>query len=84
MYDRYLLEDLKGFKQGSDNIYELQYRYETIYKIIRNRTLEKVNILKYLLSNNFIDRELYNELLNRAKSDYKKSHLYLIGLITLE
>lgn len=83
MYDIVLLEDLKKFKQGADNIYELQYRYEDIVKIIKNRTLEKVNLLNYLLSNNVIDRELYNELMTRTKSDYNKSHLYLCGLITL-
>lgn len=84
MYDVCLMEDLKEFKRGSDNIYELQYRYETIYKIIKNRTIEKVNILKLLLSHKIIDEEFYTELSERVKSDYNTSHLYLLGLVSLD
>lgn len=84
MYDLCLLEDLKEFKQGSENIYDLQYRYRNMVKIIKNRTKEKVNILRYLLSNNFIDIEFYSELLNRTKSDYKKSLLFVFGIVSLE
>lgn len=84
MYDVCLMNDLKEFKKGSDNIYELQYRYETIYKIIRNRTIEKVNILKLLLSEKIIDEEFYTELSNRVRSDYNTSRLYLMGLVSLD
>lgn len=84
MYDVCLMNDLKEFKKGSDNIYELQFRYETIYKIIRNRTREKVNILKLLLSHNIIDEEFYTELSERVRSDYNTSHLYLLGLVSLD
>lgn len=84
MYDVYLMNDLKEFKCGAQNIYELQCSYETIYKIIKNRTLEKVNILKYLLSSKVINQDFYNELLRRTKSDYRTGHLYLLGLVSLE
>lgn len=84
MYDVCLMEDLKEFKKGSDNIYELRFRYETIYKIIKNRTIEKVNILKLLLSEKIIDDEFYAELSERVRSDYNTSHLYLMGLVSLD
>lgn len=84
MYDVCLMNDLKEFKRGSDNIYELQFRYETIYKIIKNRTLEKVNLLKLLLSEKIIDDEFYEELSERVRSDYNISHLYLMGLVSLD
>lgn len=82
MFDRCLLEDLKEFKRGSDNIYELESRYEDIRKIIVNRTKEKINLLKLLLSYNIINSDIYSELMERVKSDYETSNLYIIGFVT--
>lgn len=51
MYDLSLMEDLKEFKRGSKSIYELRFRYNNIFRIIKNRTIEKLNVLELLLSN---------------------------------
>lgn len=84
MYDLSLKEDLKEFKRGSESIYELRFRYNNIFRIIKNRTIEKLNVLELLLSNKIIDEEFYAELSERVKSDYNTSHLYLIGLASLD
>lgn len=81
MFDKFLLEDLKKFKTGSENIYDLQYRYTNIRKIIKNRTKEKLNLLKLFLDYKIISADDYNELFNRVQSDYKISHLYIMGFI---
>lgn len=82
MYDKILMQDVVDFKRGSDNIYDLQYRYMWIGKVIKNRTKEKIDILKMYLENNAITQEQYDEYYARAKSDYKMSALYVMGLIT--
>lgn len=82
MYDKILMQDVIDFKRGSDNIYDLQYRYKWIAKIIKNRTKEKINILKMYLDSNTITQEEYNEYFERAKNDYKMSALYVMGLIS--
>ena len=83
MYDVILLEDLKSFKTGADNIYELQNRYRDIIKIIKSRTKDKLYFLQLIQEYNKIDTDLYNELLERVKSDYRLSFLYLIGMAQL-
>ena len=83
MYDLILLEDLKNFKTGAGNIYELQNRYRDIIKIIKNRTREKINFLQYVLEQNIIDINLYNELLDIVRSDYNNSFLYIHGWETI-
>ena len=80
MYDKFLLEDLRSFKTGSESIYDLQLRYADISKIIVNRTKEKLNLLNLFLDYNLIDVELYNDLFERVKRDYKYAFLYLRGL----
>ena len=82
MYDKILMQDVIDFKRGSDNIYDIQYRYKWIAKVIKNRTKEKIDILKMYLGNNTITQEEYDEYFERAKSDYKTSFLYVMGLIT--
>ena len=82
MFDRCLLEDLKDFKRGSDNIYELENRYEDIRKIIVNRTKEKINLLRLWLSYKIINDDMYNELIQRVKIDYETSCLYVLGFVT--
>ena len=79
MYDVILLEDLKSFKTGTDNIYELQNRYRDIIKIIKNRTKDKLYFLQLMQEYNVVDTNVYNELLVRVQSDYRLSFLYLIG-----
>lgn len=81
MFDKFLLEDLKEFKLGADNIYDLQFRYANIRKIIKNRTKEKMNLLKLFLDYKIINTDDYNELFNRIQSDYKISYLYIMGFI---
>ena len=83
MYDVILLEDLKSFKTGADNIYELQNRYRDIIKIIKNRTKDKLYLLHLMKEYNFVDIDVYNELLKRVQYDYKSSLLYLIGRVQL-
>ena len=83
MYDVILLENLKSFKAGADNIYELQNRYRDIIKIIKNRTKDKLYLLHLMKEYNFVDTDVYNELLKRVQYDYKSSLLYLIGRVQL-
>ena len=49
-------------------------------KIIKCRTKDKIEFLNFLLAYNVIDDGLSQELSERAKSDFKKSNLYLLGL----
>ena len=81
MFDKFLLEDLRYFKTGSENIYDLQNRYVNIKKIIVNRTKEKQNMLKLFLDYKIIDTKFYNELFERVQSDYRCAYLYIMGLI---
>ena len=83
MYDVILLENLKSFKTGTDNIYELQNRYRDIIKIIKNRTKDKLYFLQLMQEYNIVDTNVYNELLERVQSDYRLSFLYLIGRVQL-
>lgn len=83
MYDVILLENLKSFKTGTDNIYELQNRYRDIIKIIKNRTKDKLYFLQLMQEYNVVDTNVYNELLVRVQSDYRLSFLYLIGRVQL-
>ena len=79
MYDPILLEDLKSFKTGTDNIYELQNRYRDIIKIIKNRTKDKLYLLHLMKEYNVVDTYVYNELLEIIQFDYRLSFLYLSG-----
>lgn len=81
MYDKFLLEDLKDFKVGADNIYNLQFRNSEIIKIVKNRTKEKLNLLKLFLDYQIIDSYIYKELFARVEYDYKYACLYIVGLI---
>ena len=83
MYDPILLEDLKSFKTGTDNIYELQNRYRDIIKIIKNRTKDKLYFLQLMQKYNVVNTDVYNQLLERVQSDYRLSFLYLIGRVQL-
>ena len=82
MYDKSLMQDLKEFKIGAYTIDDIQYRYENINKIVKNRTKEKMDFLKYMIEINVINNELYEELVSRVESDYKISNLYIMGMIS--
>ena len=83
MYDLILRDDLKNFKRGADNIYNLKARYRDIIKIIKNRTKNKLYFLQLMQEYNIVDTNVYNELLERVQSDYRLSFLYLIGRVQL-
>ena len=80
MYDKSLKHELQQFKINANNIYELQYRYQNIIKIISNRTKEKIELVKYLKNYDGIDVKICQELYGRIKADYKEAYLYLFGL----
>lgn len=81
LFDKILMQDIKEFKLGTDNIYDLQFRYTNIRKIIKNRTKEKFNLLKLFLEYHIIDDEIYKELFARVEYDFKYACLYIMGLI---
>ena len=54
-----------------------------IIKIIKNRTKDKLYLLHLMKEYNFVDIDVYNELLKRVQYDYKSSLLYLIGRVQL-
>lgn len=81
LFDKILMQDLKEFKLGADNIYNLQFRYSEIVKIVKNRTKEKFNLLKLFLEYHIIDDETYKELFARVEYDFKYACLYIMGLI---
>ena len=79
MFDKILMQDLKDFKIGVDNIYNLQFRYSEIIKVVKNRTQEKLNLLKLFLEYQIINKENYQELNARVEYDYKYACLYIMG-----
>lgn len=80
MYDMILREDLLNLNKGAYTIEDVNFRNTEMKKIIKCRTQDKIEFLNFLLSYNVIDDGFYQELLERAKSDFKKSNLYLLGL----
>ncbi len=81
LFDKILMQDLKDFKLGVNNIYNLQFRYSEIIKVVKNRTQEKLNLLKLFLEYQIINKENYQELNARVEYDYKYAYLYIMGLI---
>ena len=75
------MQDLKDFKIGVDNIYNLQFRYSEIIRVVKNRIQEKLNLLKLFLEYQIINKENYQELNARVEYDYKYACLYIMGLI---
>ena len=72
------MQDLKDFKIGVDNIYNLQFRYSEIIRVVKNRTQEKLNLLKLFLEYQIINEENYQELKARGEYDYKYACLYIM------
>ena len=80
MYDVVLKADLLELNK---NIYDTSLSYlkqKEMQKIIRRRTTEKLELLKCLLQNRFIDYDCYSEMMNRTEYDYREAQLYCIGL----
>lgn len=77
MYDELLKQDLINFK-SLDNIDVIEN--SNILKIIKNRTKDKLYLIKVLLEENVITPESYEEFYNRIKNDFRMSQLYILGL----
>ena len=78
LFDKILMQDLKDFKLGVNNIYNLQFRYSEIIKVVKNRTQEKLNLLKLFLEYQIINKENYQELNARVEYDYQYACLYIM------
>jgi len=83
MYDLILLDDLKSYKHKLDNIYEVEYRYKYMLKVIKCRTKDKFDHINWAYSNNLIDKNQYEEFESMINSDYKNALLYLSGKISI-
>ena len=73
MFDIILKNDLLNINRV-DNINAINFNRKEMKKIIRCRTQDKIEFLKFLLSYNVIDGDFYQELLKRAKNDFKKAN----------
>lgn len=82
MFDIILKNDLLNLNR-TDNINALNFNRKEMKKIIKCRTQDKIEFLNFLLSYNVIDYDFYQELLERAKNDFKKANLYLMGLCSI-
>ena len=79
---------IKKRKEKWEELHDIEYdrklREAIADEIIKNRTIEKLNVLELLLSHKIIDEAFYTELSERVKSDYNTSYLYLLGLVSLD
>ena len=78
MYDTDLKEDLLSLNKIYNAENQIFYRNE-MFKIIKCRTRDKIDLINFLLQNNVIDYDFYVELAERAKSDCRIANLYLMG-----
>ncbi len=77
MYDELLRQDLIKFK----SLYNIDaIENSDILKVIKNRTKDKLYLIKVLLNENIITPEIYDEFYNKIKNDFKMSKLYICGL----
>ena len=60
MYDLILLDDLRGYRHKLDNIYEIENRYKYMLKVIKCRTQDKFDHIKWAYSENLISETQYN------------------------
>ena len=72
MFDKILMQDLKDFKIGVDNIYNLQFRYSEIIRVVKNRTQEKLNLLKLFLG---YHPHVFNNILQKFNLSQKNRGL---------
>lgn len=83
MFDLEMREDLLNMNAGVCDITTANYVRSEMRKIIKRRTQEKIDLLNILLQNNAIDIDCYIEMMDRARNDYRKGQLYLIGLCSI-
>ena len=83
MYDKMLETDIKEYRKNITNTVYTQPYFADIKKILNNRTNDKLYFLKYLLTNNLIENNLYDELFQRVKSDYNLAYKCAMGLISV-
>ena len=81
MYDVTLLQDLKDYKKGLDNINDVDSRYNEMRKYIQCRTYDKFYILRWLYNTSKMDLYQYNEYVKMVNDDYFKSIKYIMGLL---
>ena len=82
MYDVILRDDLINLNKA-DNINSVNFNRKEMVKIVKCRTEDKISLLNFLQTYNLIDSDYYQELLERAQSDYRKANLYLLGLCNI-
>ena len=80
MFDSILRDDLLTLRTGCYCSDDAIFRHNQMKKIIRCRTEDKINLLRYLLTNGIINKQIYNECLLRTEHDYRKANLYLINM----
>ena len=83
MYDLILLDDLRGYKHKLDNIYEVENRYKYMLKVIKCRTQDKFDYIKWAYAENLISETQYNRFEEMIKSDYKNAMLYISGKLNI-
>lgn len=82
MNDKILLEDLVSYQLGTGNINDYTYRVNSIKKIVRNRTSDKIWLLNYMLQNSIIDMDYYQQLMILVRNDYILSQYCILNLIS--
>lgn len=78
-----MLDDLKSYRYNLDNINELPHRYNDMKNVIKCRTLDKLYLLKWLYSENIIDKLQYKEYMQIARNDCKMALLCIMGILTV-
>lgn len=84
MFDRVLLEEIRDFRKGIDNIYVLKYKHNEINKIIENRTKDKIWFIQNMGAKVIADSHQYKNFMQMIKSDYIRSKLYINGLVSIK
>ena len=83
MYDKMLEEDIRDYRKNIANTIYIQPYSNDIKKLLKCRTKDKLYFLKYMITNNIIQKELYDELYERVKTDYNTAYKCIIGLISV-
>lgn len=83
MYDKILEDNIRDYRKNITNTIYTQLYFNDFKRILNNRTNDKLYFLKYLLTNNLIENNLYDELFQRVKSDYNLAYKCAMGLISV-
>ena len=75
--------DIKEYRKNITNTVYTQPYFDDIKKILNNRTNDKLYLLEYMITNNLIENNLYDELFQRVKSDYNLAYKCAMGLISV-